>query len=760
LELWGGHEPTISRVRDKYSDQSILSGHHRRHDDLERFAALGVRALRYPVLWETLWSAGGESPHWRGCDARLQTMRALGLRPIIGLLHHGSGPRHTSLASDDFASGLAQHAAATARRYPWVEDWIPVNEPLTTARFSAQYGLWYPHARDEREFWRALLNQIDGVRLSMRAIRTVNSSARLIQTEDLGRTYATAPLADQAAFDNARRWMTWDLLCGRVGPDHALWSRLDGFGFGERLRVILDDPCPPDMLGLNHYVTSDRFLDHRVGRYPELRQGGNHERRYADIEAVRVVQPGPDLIAGALEETWRRYRLPIAVTEVHLGCTREEQMRWFLEAWSSALAAKDAGADVRAVTAWALLGAYNWRNLLTHDDGSYETGAFDVRGPAPRPTALARLLGEIGATGRTQDALALGNGWWRRDIRLQFAPAFRSVQSPDPRRRFRPSAASSSPLLILGATGVLGQAFARSCEWRGLDYVLTDRRQMTLDDDLSIFAALDEHRPWAVINAAGYVRVDEAEGDPAACHEANTAGALRLACACASRDVPLLSFSSDLVFGGDAERPLVESDRVRPLGVYGQSKADLEQGLASLPGRFLTVRTAAFFSPFDSHNFAAAVVDHLTRGVEFWCADDLTVSPTYVPDLVDTALDLLIDGETGLWHLANRGETTWAGFAVDVAHACGLDAAGIRGAPWRTLGWRARRPARTALASDRGALMPTLADAIDRFARMAGEAAPAQPDPGEAGRRPSQTDGSRPKTRETRDRREMGLVLE
>jgi dTDP-4-dehydrorhamnose reductase len=726
LELWGGHEPTICRVRDAYSDQSILAGHHRREDDLERFAALGVKALRYPVLWETLWSADGQSPHWRRCDQRLQSMRALGLRPIIGLLHHGSGPRHTSLADDGFATGLAQHAEATARRYPWVEDWIPVNEPLTTARFSAQYGLWHPHARDERQFWRALINQIDAVRLSMRAIRSVNAHARLIQTEDLGRTYATAPLADQAAFDNTRRWMTWDLLCGRVGPGHPFWLRLHGFGFGDRLRAIADEPCPPDVLGLNHYVTSDRFLDHRIERYPHARHGGNDERRYADIEAVRVVQPGPDLVAGALDETWRRYRLPIAVTEAHLGCTREEQMRWFQEVWSAASGANESGADVRAVTAWALLGAYHWRTLLTHDDGSYETGAFDVRGAQPRPTALARLIGEIGATGRTRDALALGEGWWRRDIRLQHQPVFRSVQSPEPRRRHGRSAAPSRPLLILGATGVLGQAFARSCEWRGLDYGLTDRGQLSLDDDLSITTALAERRPWAVVNAAGYVRVDEAEDEPGACLAANATGALNLAAACAARDIPLLSFSSDLVFGDGAGRPRVESDPIGPLGVYGHSKAELERGLARLHGRFLTVRTAAFFSPFDPHNFAAAVVGRLRRGAEFHCADDLTLSPTYVPDLVDAALDLLIDGEVGVWHLANRGETTWARFAVHVALACGLDSAGVRAAPWRTLGYKAPRPAHVALASERGALMPSLADAVGRFALLAADDAQAR----------------------------------
>src|SRR6185369_7451583 len=124
-----------------------------------------------------------------------------GIRPIAGLVHHGSGPAYTSLLDPGFAPGLAAHAAAAARRYPWISEWTPVNEPLTTARFSALYGLWYPHARDERLFWTALVNQIEGVQLAMAEIRKVIPRARLVQTEDLGRTWATARMAQQAAFD-------------------------------------------------------------------------------------------------------------------------------------------------------------------------------------------------------------------------------------------------------------------------------------------------------------------------------------------------------------------------------------------------------------------------------------------------------------------------------------------------------------------------------------------------------------------------------
>ena len=70
-----------------------------------------------------------------------------------------------------FPERLADYAARLANRYPWVERYTPVNEPLTTARFSCLYGHWYPHLRNDFAFARALLNQCRAVVLSMRAIR-------------------------------------------------------------------------------------------------------------------------------------------------------------------------------------------------------------------------------------------------------------------------------------------------------------------------------------------------------------------------------------------------------------------------------------------------------------------------------------------------------------------------------------------------------------------------------------------------------------
>jgi len=462
LEMWGGVEPTVSRVGDEWKDQLVLNGHHDRIDDLDLFHGLGLRTLRYPLLWERMETAPGQWDFdW--ADQRMARLRELGIDPIVGLIHHGSGPAWTSLVSDDFAQGLAAHAARVAERYPWAGDWTPVNEPLTTARFAALYGVWYPHARDEGLCWLALLNQIDATRLAMKAIRRVNPHARLIQTDDFGHTYATEPCRAQARFENRRRLLTWDLLTGRLDRGHPLYERIARYGYAGRLDAIAADPCPPDVIGMNYYATSDRLLDHRLERYPEAFHGGNGEIAYADVEAVRVLSPTPISWSRRLNTLWKRYRIPLAITECHIGCTREEQLRWLLECWRSAQRQKARGVDIRAVTVWSLLGAHGWNRLLAGPGQKYETGVYDVSSGHPRPTALARLVKDLATTGDTTLPLAQGTGWWRRSDRVHypFGDETRDFRTP----RLAPAG------IVVPQDHPLAPSLAEHCRIRGLQLV-------------------------------------------------------------------------------------------------------------------------------------------------------------------------------------------------------------------------------------------------------------------------------------------------
>jgi dTDP-4-dehydrorhamnose reductase len=187
-----------------------------------------------------------------------------------------------------------------------------------------------------------------------------------------------------------------------------------------------------------------------------------------------------------------------------------------------------------------------------------------------------------------------------------------------------------------------------------------------------------------------------------------------LAAACASRGVQLLTFSSDLVFDGSKGAPYVESDPVSPLNVYGRSKADAEvRVLRELPAA-LVVRTSAFFGPWDEYNFVTLALRALAEGRRVPAGVE-TVSPTYVPDLVNTCLDLLTDGESGIWHLANRCTVTWAELARLAANLAGMDAGLVDEHAEALPHMTARRPAYSALGSERGWLMPPLDSALERY---------------------------------------------
>ena len=414
-EVWAGVECAYLGVPTRAGDQLTATGHARRPADIDRLAELGASAVRYPVLWG--WRGHAETD-WNWATDRLGRLRRARIRPIVGLLHHGQGPPASSMLDADFPAAFARYARAVARRFPEVDAYIPINEPLTTARFGGLYRLWPPYAADNHVFVRLLLAQCLAIRGAFREIRRVRRDAELIVNEDCGRTYGTAETQEAVAFDSHRRWLTFDLLTGRVGPEHPLWEYLVAAPDAEAsLNALRDDPIPPTTLGIDYYVTSDRFLDHRVELYPPHLRGGNGRLEYADVELARVHGFEIDGFGRAIDETWARYRLPVALTEVQLAGRKSDQAAWWLEAWSSAERSVAAGVPVRSVTAWAAFGAWDWASLLCRDDGLYETGAFDARTAPPTLTPLGSLIA------RTAEAAGTARrsvGWWRAPERALY----------------------------------------------------------------------------------------------------------------------------------------------------------------------------------------------------------------------------------------------------------------------------------------------------------------------------------------------------
>lgn len=688
-------------------DQLQKSGHEQRLGDLDLFSDLGIKKIRYPLLWEKYEK--GKDQFLCLHDQRLDRLGALGISPIAGLLHHGSGPPFTNLADADFPQLLAGYAFEMAKRYPWIDSFTPVNEPLTTARFSGLYGIWYPHRGDDASFCRILINELKGIVLSMKAIQSINPQAGLIQTEDLCKVQSTPLLQYQADFENHRRWLTYDILTGKMDSGHPLWEYFIRSGIGEKeLAFFLNSPMEPSVCGFNYYVLGERYLDENSSRYPSCYQGGNGRHRYADIEVVRVGSAAPVGFYGLLKEAWERYRLPMALTEVHLASTREEQLRWLDEAYRTARMLKNEQVDFRAITPWAFIGSFDWNSLLKKRGNYYESGVYDIRSGKPRATALAGMIKTIIGGRPPKHSLLEIPGWWEREVR--------KIYSKEADQELAENYPHVSPLLIFGGNGSLGKALARICSVRGIVYHMVSRSEVDITSGEGIKTILGEKRPWAVVNAAGFSNIDEAERMPHVCYSANTLGPSLLAEICGEENIKMVTFSTDQVFNGEKRNPYLEDDQTSPLNVYGNSKRKAEENILSVNPRTLIIRSSSFFNPWQKTDPLALVLYsglHLKQ--VYYLASDMIISPTYLPDLVNTTLDLLIDDESGIWHLSSQEEISLFDFNKLALKMANIRDENIFSVPLAKLNYPAPRPKYSVLMSSQGVALPGLHDALHSY---------------------------------------------
>lgn len=711
-EIWGGIECTVNRVGDSYRDQLKYAGHYSREGDLEAIASLGIKKLRFPILWEQHVQEEGGCINWDWTSKQLDQLTSLGVQPIAGLLHHGSGPVFTDLMDPLFPEKFAAYALEVAEKFPWLEYYTPINEPLTTARFSGLYGLWYPHESKGKSFARMLINQCRGIILAMKAIRSINPHAKLLQTEDLGKTYSTPALEYQARFENTRRWLSYDLICGKVNKRHSMRGYLLRLGITkEELDFFLTNPFPPDIMGFNYYITSERFLDNNLVAYPGHIAGGNGRHSYVDIEAVRVPIRKSTGLRTLIREAWKRFHIPIAITEVHIGCTREEQLRWLYETWNTSQELLADGITIVAVTPWALLGSFDWNSLLTRENLHYETGAFDVSGGILRSTALAPLILSMSKGQLKYDhPLLEQKGWWHHESRFFSKVLDQSVDHHH---------SMGKPLVIIGKSGTLARAFSIITALRSIPIVCLSREDVNIYDEQALTQILKRLNPWAVVNCAGYVNVDMAEREKEQCMMLNTTAPTIIAAVCDHIGIPFMTFSSDLVFGGDKKLPYTEADIVNPLSVYGESKARAEELVLKACSKALVIRSSAFFGPWDKYNFVYNILQSLGRNNLVEMPSDVTVSPTYLPDLVNYALDLLIDKVHGIWHIANSSKLSWADFAIEVARQGDFEDDQIISKKMDEMQWAAQRPLNSALETQKGIGLPSLDNALERYFKEA-----------------------------------------
>jgi dTDP-4-dehydrorhamnose reductase len=231
------------------------------------------------------------------------------------------------------------------------------------------------------------------------------------------------------------------------------------------------------------------------------------------------------------------------------------------------------------------------------------------------------------------------------------------------------------PILVAGKTGQLARCLAEEAGLRGLPLVAMECPDLDIADSGSVERAIAAVAPRAIVNAAAYTAVDQAESEPALAFALNRDGPARLAAAAARLSVPFIHISTDYVFDGMKERPYREDDVAFPLGVYGRSKLAGEQAVGDTCPAGVILRTSWLYSSF-GRNFVTTMLQLAQTREVVRVVDDQHGAPTAAPDLARAILDVVervagMDAQSaqdagGLYHLAARGETTWHGFAAAI----------------------------------------------------------------------------------------------
>ncbi len=227
-------------------------------------------------------------------------------------------------------------------------------------------------------------------------------------------------------------------------------------------------------------------------------------------------------------------------------------------------------------------------------------------------------------------------------------------------------------ILLTGPQGQVGSALRPLLETLG-NLTVLGRDTLDLADADAIRAAVQQHRPQLIINAAAYTAVDRAETEPELARAVNGIAPGILAEEAGRLNAALIHYSTDYVFDGTHSEPYVETDPTHPLGVYGQSKWLGEQTVLASGTPALVFRTSWVYSLYGV-NFLRTMLRLGQERDTLKVVNDQWGAPTWAQSIAETTVAFLqqargnelipfIRRHQGVYHMTNGGATTWYAFA-------------------------------------------------------------------------------------------------
>jgi dTDP-4-dehydrorhamnose reductase len=227
-------------------------------------------------------------------------------------------------------------------------------------------------------------------------------------------------------------------------------------------------------------------------------------------------------------------------------------------------------------------------------------------------------------------------------------------------------------ILVTGAGGMLGTDFVRAATYWNHEVVGFTHTELDITDADAVWRACVREQPEVVVNCAAYTNVDGAEDDLEGATGANVDGARFVALGAAEVGASVVYPSTDYVFDGLKGEPYIESDKTRPLSVYGQTKATGEAETAAANQRYYIVRSSWLFGTA-GRNFVETMLALGGDQGDVVVVRDQVGCPTYTAHLADALVRLIGTTAFGIHHIAGGGECSWYEFAEEIFRQSALE---------------------------------------------------------------------------------------
>ena len=372
--------PATGRTLDEYE----LTQHYERcHEDLGLVAQLGVTHARYGIPWHRI-QPEPERWDWDWTDRALDRLVALGVDPIVDLVHYGLPSWiEGAYLHPDFPARMAEYAGRVAERYRGrIFAYTPLNEPRITAWYCGRIGWWPPFRRGWKGFVAVMTGVCKGIVHTVRALESVDPEIVPVHVDatDLYES-PEAALAGEVRRRQEIVFLALDLISGRVRPGHSLepWLRRQGMKESE-VAWFQEHRVPLPLIGINLYPMFSRKI---------LRRDANRRLR------IRMPYAGGEIVQELARRYAERYECPVFVSETASVGSVERRSEWLRDSVQSCAAARSAGVPLAGYTWWPLFALVTWAYRQGHHDVPYylkQMGLWDLdRQLDRRPTPLVAL---------------------------------------------------------------------------------------------------------------------------------------------------------------------------------------------------------------------------------------------------------------------------------------------------------------------------------------------------------------------------------